>query len=490
VFDIAEAVRRGRERDETHGRILDRNLEYLRANASAIRTSRSAHPRPSFAIGAQIATLGAITQLKVPNLDAANYCSVSLPVGVRTVFVGAHSVIVEDTLSAFNGKPTLQGQMNSYFTRLGTEFESVMWPILTANYGNPLVMDAQLSNTGKVVMLFSPRVNGLQGGHVLGFVATCDFQAVTQAPSSNVGEYFYAAVPTSAAAGYADGDTRDSWLRLMRATVIHEVKHVVQFGERLSRNLPVEDRSWEEGMARTVEELYARTIYGTQARQNTDYAASLFCDLRYTTQGPCLDRPLLMLRHFDALYQFAGSPEAFTPLGQLFGADATYYASAWSFLRWATDHFGASESQFFRDFTLNPATGVPNLEARTGHPWEEMMGEWSLALYLDDEPGFTPTNPRLRMPSWNIRNIFFGMCSDLGPCTNPGNISQLYPRANPFQPRALSYGPFQLTGQITGGGFALFELTGEQVGNQVLELRSLPGGDPAATIRIAIVRVQ
>ena len=75
-------------------------------------------------------------------------------------------------------------------------------------------------------------------------------------------------------------------------------------------------------------------------------------------------------------------------------------------LRWAADHYGPTESQFLTDFTTSPATGIPNLEARTGRPWEEMLGEWSLALYLDDFPGFAPENERLRFPSWNLRDIW------------------------------------------------------------------------------------
>ena len=383
--------------------------------------------------------------------------------------------------------------MDATLTRLGQEFESVMWPILTSNFGNPLVLDAQLSGTGKVIMLFSPRVNAMRQGRVLGFSVTCDFQQVAKAPSSNVGELFYAAVPTSQAAGYADPESRDSWLRIIRATVIHEVKHVVQFGEHLSRGLPFEERSWEEGMARNVEELYARTFYGVESGQNTGYAASVGCDLRFAMSAPpqCNGRPLLMLRHFDALYQYLSAPAPFSPLGRVFDGDFSFYASAWSLERWANDHFAASESQFLKDFTVSPATGIQNLEARTGRPWEEMLGEWSLGLYLDDEPGFVPENARLRFPSWNLRDIWLGLCADLGPCLNPASFPQLYPRPNPSQPTMLPFGTFAVSSAaIAGGSFSIFELTGLQTGTQLLEIRSTTDGDPPPTIRVAIARVR
>ena len=486
-------LRRSLDNDEAHRRILERNLAYARTATFTVGAERRATLRRPPGPNTQLTTLGSISTIKLPNLDAGNFCANSVTLGVRTVFVGARSIIVEDTIASFNGKTTLQGQMNSTFTQLGQEFEDVMWPILTSRFGNPLVLDAQLSGTGKVVMVFSPRVNALQGGRVLGFAVTCDFQTVAQAPSSNVGEFFYATVPTSAAAGFFDPESRDSWLRTMRATVIHEVKHITQFGERLSRSTPLEDLSWEEGMARNVEEVYARTFYGTQAGQNTSYAASVGCDLRFASGTPpqCANRPLLMLRHFDGLYTYLLTPETLSPLGRIFGSDLTFYASAWSVERWAADHFGVSEGQFLKDLTTATATGVTNLELRTGRPWEEMLGEWSLALALDDQPGFTPENPRLRLPSWNLRDMFQGMCNDLGPCASAATQPQLYPRAAPLVPRALSFGTFAVnSAAIVGGSFSIFELSGTQTGNQVIEIRSLAGADPASTIRLAIVRVQ
>ena len=501
AFDMAEAVRRARERDQVHSRLLERNADYLRTNAVLLASLRSRRPGPggrlASGVGTQVATIGAITQLKVANIDAgAQYCSVNIPIGVRTVFVGQHTIIVEDTISVLNGKATLQGQMNSYFTQLGQEFDTVMWPILVNNFGNPLALDDKLSATGKVVMVFSPRVNAFQSGDVLGFAVTCDFLPVAQAPSSNVGEYFYAAVPTDAAAGFASSGTRDSWLRLIRATLIHEVKHVTAFAERISRfgaGSSLEDPSWEEGMARNVEELYARTFYLTQPKQNGLYAASIRCEalfIRGEIPAACANRPLLMLRHFDGLETYFGLPESYTPLGRSFASDATIYASAWAVERWANDHFAANESQFLKDFTTSSATGVPNVEGRTGRPWEEMLGEWSLGMYLDDEPGFTPENPHLKMLSWNLHDIWLGLCSDLGPCTNSNNISQLYPRPSPFQLHPLQFGTFSINGSIVGGSFTILELTGTQVGKQLIELRSTIGGDPPPTVRLAIVRVQ
>jgi hypothetical protein len=477
--------------------VLDQNTAFVNRNAAALRAwyaARRQSRRSLSASASAIGTLGAITPLKLPNLDAANFCVTNVPVSVRTAYVGQHAIIVEDTASTTStGAPTLAGQNDAYYAQVGVEFDAVMWPILTANFGNPLAMDAQLSGTGKVIMVFSPRINAMQQGHVIGFVVSCDFAPVAQAPSSNLGEYFYAIAPTSAAAGFANGETKDSWLRTIRSTIIHEVKHVTAFGERISRNLSLEDLSWEEGTARSAEEIYARGVYGIQARQNALYAGTLYCDVRAPLLAPpqCVGRPYLMYRHFDPLYSYLSAPEPLTPLGRAFPADISFYASSWAFLRWANDQYAAVESQFLKDFTVSPVAGAANLEARTGRPFEELLGLWSLALYLDDLAGFTPADAKLTMPSWNFRDIWLGMCSDFGPCTNPSNTQQIFTRPNPVQPRAHVFGVFSddIVG-LAGGSFTFFDLSGTAAGRQLLEVKAFAGGDPPASLRLAIVRIQ
>ena len=492
-FEGAQQLQIARRRDAAHAQLLERNMTYLREHMADVRASAAAaRLAPLNQISAQVVSVGNITQVKVPNLAAANFCVTNTQIGVRTVYVGAHAIIVEDTMQVFAGGPTLAGQMDNYYQALGQEFDNVMYPLELANFGNPFVMDAQLGNLGKIVMVFSPRVNNSSEGSILGYVVSCDFLPVATAPSSNFGEYFYAAVPTSTALGYFDSGTRDSWLRQMRPTVMHEVKHITAFANRLSQKLALEDLSWEEGMARTAEELYARSIYGTGAKQNTGYAATIGCDVRFGNPAPpCANRPLLMLRHFDGLYSYLASPELVSMLGRTYASDLTFYASAWSVERWANDLFAANEAQFLKDFTNSPVTGVANLEARTGLTWEQMLGEWSLTMFVDDFPGFTPANPHLKFLSWNLQDIWLGMCSDLGPCVNPNNTSQIYPAATPFNPRRVSYGNFNVNvTTLDGGAFSLFDLSGTQSSKQLIEIRSVNGGDPPPTVRIAIVRIQ
>ena len=170
-FERAQQLQRARNADMQHARLLERNLQALSAHAAEIRAlpvaSRLSAPS---AFNAQVATFGGFTSVKVPNLDAQDFCVTNTPITVRTVFVGQHSIIVEDTTTVFAGGATLAGQMDNYYEQLGAEFEATMYPLELANFGNPFVMDAQLGNLGKIVMVFSPRVNPQRlSGNLLGF---------------------------------------------------------------------------------------------------------------------------------------------------------------------------------------------------------------------------------------------------------------------------------------------------------------------------------
>ena len=100
-----------------HVDLLDRNLAALSgAPRGGAQPSVRAAPGPA---SRDIATLGAVTSVKLPNLDAADFCVSNVPVGARTAFVGTHSIILEDTTSTASGRATLRGQMDDYFARIG-----------------------------------------------------------------------------------------------------------------------------------------------------------------------------------------------------------------------------------------------------------------------------------------------------------------------------------------------------------------------------------
>jgi hypothetical protein len=400
----------------------------------------------------------------------------------RVAYVGTRIIIVEDLAA------TLAGQMNEVFTAIGTEFDTKMYPILATNFGDPLVLDDQLDDNDRIVMLATPQVNTqLQG--VAGFVIACDLFTPAEIPSSNKAEIFYAYVPTLNTAGYGSNE-KLGWLRQIRPTLIHEVKHNTAFSERIARQpgkdtIFIEDRWLEESTARIAEELYSRTIYNSGAKQNLLYRPTIWCDIRAgnVAISQCLETPYVMFGHFDGLYDFLESNGSRTPLGEVASNDFSYYGSGWALTRWIADQYATSEAAFFKALIQqDTAYGTYNLEARAGHSWPEMLGDWSLAMMVDDYPGFTPQRVQLTFPSWNLRDIFAGMNTDI-----PSTFTKPYP----LVPRTFPFGNFNdLVNTIRGGSFIMYELNGGALTRQALELTAPNGAPVSRSIRLAIVRVK
>ena len=481
-----------RARSEAHGRILEENLRHVRSTPVPLDVP-TADRRA--ALRANQATVGAILPYRIPNVGGflsggLDFCTSHFPVNARVVYTGTRAIVVEDTAQMFNGNPTFAGQMDTLYQKLGQELDQLMFGIVQTNFGDPLRMDDLLDANGKIVMLFSPRINTFSG--VAGFVVTCDFFNPTTFPSSNRAEVFYATVPMDQGTQFS-GSTRAQWFRTIRSTVVHETKHIAAFSNRIRDFGSALEEPWiEEGTARHAEEIWARTAAYNDLEQsaNAEYASTLFCDIRPEEDArwpQCFGKPWAMFRHFgqSGLYDYLQDNELRSPLGPKTGfADGSYYGTSWSLIRWAIDHRGTSEAAFLGALVKTVQSGVPNLTARAGRSWDEMLGEWSLMLYADDIVGLTPVNPRLTFPSWNLRSLFLGMNNDL-------RGQGLFPRPFPLVPRATAYGDFVTTVPgVAGGSFAMFELIGPQTGRQLLELRSATGGDPNPLLRVAILRVE
>lgn len=414
---------------------------------------------------------GDTATLRVPDINGSNACSKYFSVRTRVVYSGARAVILED-LDA-----PLAGRMDATYRAVGEEFDSVMWPVLTTNFGNPLAMDAQLDRNGKILMLFSPVVNNKFSG-IAGFVIGCDFYSRAQAPSSNEGEIFYATVPTTLSGSTTSSASPDGWRRTMRSTIIHEAKHITAYAERLSRGHGIEEAWLEEGTARHSEELYARARSGGAWKANAGYAA-IACDVRPTVSS-CADHPYVMYRHFTGLAGYLAANGTLSPLGKTSTNDYNYYASAWALVRWAAD-LAPGEAAFLQSLTRGPRLGVSNLEEATGRTWADMLADWTMSLALDDHAGFNPVRAQ-RIASWNLQDVFAGMHKD---------FPSSYPNPHPLAAHAATFGGFSVQNPVLrGGSGAVVDLAGSWAGPQVLELRLPGGGAPSATLRLAVTRVQ
>jgi hypothetical protein len=303
-----------------------------------------------------------------------------------------------------------------------------------------------------------------------------------------VGEFFYAEVPVPAAGTPgAEGTAITNWRRIMRSTLVHEVKHITANAERFARDADVLEESWlEEATAQQASEIWSRQLYGRAWKANVGWDEGPSCDFD-APNGPCGDNAIAILHHFIWLHDYYANVGSKSPLSSP-GVDGTIYGSAWSFVRWATDQYGSDEGTFLRALVQQQNdVGVANLSARTGRSFAEMVGHWSLATLVDDLPGLAPTDPRLSIPSWNTRSILSGMSRELR--TAGGGIP--FPIEFPLLTRTLDPGAsLDVQATITslpGGGFTPW-LFGVGTVPRTLAVRSMNQGLAPAGIGMAIVR--
>lgn len=410
----------------------------------------------------------------------------------RVVYVGPKLIIMEDSLAP------LAGTMDNEYQAIGAEFDQDMFGYLS-NFGDPLVLDSLTDNNGRVIAIFSKRVNDYSlsgGGNLLGFVTSCDFSPqvdptpANACPPSNEGEYFYAFVPNPGGTGNGNWSVAD-WRHYVRGTLLHEFKHVVMFAERIARDAEYAEVSWlEEATAQQATELWARHRYGGKAqRADIRWSDGLICD--YVRQGDsrCADAAEAIGHHMGFLYRHYASNESKSIINS---SDNVIYGSSWSFARWVTDTYGgADEGAFLRSLVQQKDDrGIVNLQNRTGVTWAQMLGWWSLASASDNYPGGTITDPRARLQSWNTRDILATMSASL----RYSDGTPAFPKPWPINMRAVSYGTFPSgisnVFSLPGGGFAAWEISGTQSTKQVLALRATSGGAPPANVGMAIVRVK
>ncbi len=413
-------------------------------------------------------------------------------VRARVVYVGPKLIIMEDTAN------TLAGTLDAEYQAVGAEFDTKMFGFL-ASFGDPLGVDSLTDNNARVIAIFSKRVNEyvVGSGNLLGFVTSCDFYPTTDpdpdyaCPSSNEGEHFYAFVPNPG--GSRGAYSVEQWKRYVRGTIIHEFKHVVMFVERIIADASDWEEAWlEEATAQMASELWARSIYGFGQGGDIPWAGAMACDYA-SVSAECADPVEAIGHHFQFLYQHYNASESRTFISN---SDAVIYGSAWSFARWVTDNYdNGNETTFLRSLVKQKNDfGVDNVVNRAGRPWSELVGLWSMASLADNYPGGTVNDSRLRLASWNTRDIFSGMNANLVFRNNDGTTTPAFPRQWPLNVRTPLFGNFPAAvrdvSNLPGGGFIAWDISGPQAHPQVLAIRSFTGGQPPPNVGMVVLRVQ
>jgi len=450
---------------------LDADLAVLRRLGAPRRRALS----PSYSRTAQ-APVPLAVGVTAPLKFHYSSCTASgaSPVTARVVFVGTHSVVLEDVAGP------LAGKIDADLIAMAQEFESVSYPQLL-NFGDPLAHDANTDVNGHILMLFTPRVNAI-GTSLLGFVAACDMYPASQDPSvagSNEAEIFYARTVTDTTPGSTTLNGRSQWRRQMPATMVHEAKHITSYAERLSRGATQFEQVWlEEATAQLASEMFGRAIRGNQWRGDATYRETVYCESR-PTQAGCADGVIAMSNHIGFLADYL---QNFETKSILSGAeDSDIYGSSWLFARWLVDTYGGSdEGAFLRRLVQTRAlSGTANVEAVSGRPFPQLLAEFTLMLAADNLPNVT--GPFVE-PSWHLPDIFAGF-AELG--SRP---------PAPLAMRQSTGGTLSVSGRnVRGGGAVLLKLGPIAPGaTQLLDLKStlttpLPS---SSSVGMAVLRIE
>ncbi len=466
------------------------HLERERVVVEELRTRGNAAPRPARASTAAAAapTVGDRRVLYWPWSSCAD---TTARITAIALYSGSRAVIWEDTantLLALNDTA-----LANRYQRLGQVFDADQYDVVRQTFGDPLLRDAQTDADGRVHMVFTQRVNAVGG--IAAFVTSRDQFPRATCGTSNFGEFFYGNVPTSTGTSLESTSNPSGWYTFMGRTVIHEVKHIASMAARMANGAPFETSWMEEGTARHAEEVWARqvlhhTAFGGNAGYGTAASNGLYCDFN-PSNATCLSNDPLRRpsfgarRSFDEIRPRLLEPWNWSPYGDATGqTGSVFYQTAWSLIRYAADRYGASDAAFLTALTSSNLTGATNLASVAGIPMDQLIGQWTLALFTDDYPGLANPSVDLQFRTWNLRSIYASLNAD------PAWVGR-FNTTFPIQPTALTFGSFAaLQTGVRGGANAYFELSGTSSTAQVLTLRSSTGGTPSSQLRIAIARIQ
>jgi len=277
-------------------------------------------------------------------------------IGGVAQWVGTRAAIYVDTLAPAGGFNL--GELASFSQR----FDDVIHPQVTTAFGSASDLDAN----ERVVILFTPAVNRLTPTGASGFVGGF-FYGVDLLPGttgSNVGEVFYALVPDPNGL-HSTPRSKALVSSVVPAILAHEFQHMVHFNERvLVRGAPSQEALWlSEALAQMAEEIVARAY----AFLGSSSSVALF---RTGTR----DRADRYLQRPDSVSVIVTTGQGSLPERGAGFLDLLYL----------DDRFGGD---LLGRLTRTERTGVANVVAEVGLSWEELLGDWWSAMYLDGLPG-------------------------------------------------------------------------------------------------------
>jgi hypothetical protein len=282
--------------------------------------------------------------------DAGNYHEVV----AELVAVGRHCLVYVD-------RDDNPGRFPRALVNEAIEyFDEHVYPRATALLGRHRDVD----RNGKFTMLFTHWLGKLSDGKVSlgGFVRGGDFYRDLGPPLSNQCDMMYL-------------NSRIQPGEHLRSLLAHEYVHAITLSEHVFGSGDDESGIDEEAWLNEAISHVAENLFGA-GWTNLDYRVSTFLSApnRYRLVVPDYYR--------CGLWRCHGSR-----------------GSTYLFLRWCVDRYGV---QLLRDLVQSHLTGIDNLEAATGTPFDELFRDWSIAVCLDGID--SPTRPQCGLESLDLHD--------------------------------------------------------------------------------------
>jgi hypothetical protein len=313
--------------------------------------------------------------------------------------VGEHVAIFVDSAAPAGGLATAD------LDAMRDAFDQQLYPADTAAFGR----ESDIDGNGIVIVLMTSQVNRLvtaadcvNSGYVAGFFYGADID-----PSSaylfNNGEIFYTMVADSGAT-LSCSHPNSQVKRVVPGTLVHEFQHMISYNQHvLVRHARAEVLWLNEAMSHYAEELGGRAFLP----DTTTFCAYVSGDLNNAAKywaNPGI-HPLV-----DTV-GVGGLPER---------------GEGWLFVRYlvdrlATDTSVAAQNVITRALAGSSLTGTANVAQVTGVPFATTAGEWALANWVSDLPGFAAPNA-LKYRKWAFRTAYPTLraaCGSAIPATFP-----------------------------------------------------------------------
>lgn len=298
----------------------------------------------------------------------------SVKITAEVKAISERAIMYLDLAAPANGFTTAD------FDAFGALFDDPIYTTDVQVFGAPSDVDAN----GKIIILFTPRVNALtpasDEGFIAGYFYGCDLVAAARCEKTNGAELFYSMVPDPDGQ-FGGRRTKSQVLRTVPGVLAHEFQHMINFA-RKNESL---DALWlSEGLAHAAEDIVGDVFL---ARADTANAIDF------------------KLPNFVRGNRYLGAVSSTSMVSAATPGTLELRGGAWLFVKYIAGHFGGHD--LLGRLTRSARTGAANVAAETGQAWSQLFSDFAIALWADGAPELqgVAVDPRLTFIDFDLRRV-------------------------------------------------------------------------------------